>query len=62
MAQNNSANEAKGFYKLSWLQRIGFGSILGWMKHKLETSLLKEISITSYMQMTPPLWQKVKRS
>ena len=26
MAQNNSANEAKGFYKLSWLQRIGFGS------------------------------------
>ena len=27
----------------------------GWMKHKLETKLLGEISITSDMQMTPPL-------
>jgi GPH family glycoside/pentoside/hexuronide:cation symporter len=26
MAQNQNTNEAKGFYKLSWLQRIGFGS------------------------------------
>ena len=34
----------------------------GWMKHKLESRLQGEISITSYMQMTPPLWQKVKRS
>ena len=32
----------------------------GWMKHRLESSLLGEISITSDMQMTPPLWQKVK--
>jgi len=32
----------------------------GWMKHKLESRLLEEISITSDMQMTPPLWQKVK--
>ena len=30
----------------------------GWMKHKLESRLLGEISIISYMQMTPPLWQK----
>jgi len=29
-------------------------------KHKLEPRLLGEISITSAMQMTPPLWQKVK--
>ena len=36
--------------------------ILGWMKHKLESTLLGEISITSDMQMTPPLWQKVKRN
>ena len=34
----------------------------GWKKHKLELSLLGEISITSDMQMTPPLWQKVKRN
>ena len=32
---------------------------LGWIKHKLESRLLGEISITSDMQMTPPLWQKV---
>ena len=34
----------------------------GWMKHKLESKLQGEISITSDMQMTPPLWQKVKRN
>ena len=36
--------------------------ILGWMKHKLESRLLGEISITSDNQMTPSLWQKVKRN
>ena len=30
--------------------------MLGWMKHKLESRLPGEISITSDMQMTPPLW------
>ena len=34
--------------------------ILGWMKLKLESRLLGEISVTSDIQMTPPLWQKVK--
>ena len=34
--------------------------IPGWMKNKLESRLLGEISITSDMQMRPPLWQKVK--
>ena len=34
----------------------------GWMKHKLEATLLGEISITSDMQMTSPLWQKLKRN
>jgi len=29
---------------------------LGWMKHELESRLPGEISITSDMQMTPPLW------
>ena len=32
----------------------------GWMKPKLESGLPGEISITSDMQTTPPLWQKVK--
>ena len=36
--------------------------MLGWMKHKLESILLGKISITSDMQMTPPLWQKVKKN
>ena len=36
--------------------------MLGWMKHKLESRLPGEISIISNMQMTPPLWQKVKRN
>ena len=36
--------------------------MLGWKKHKLESGLLGEILITSDMQMTPPLWQKVKSS
>ena len=31
-----------------------------WMKHKLESRLPGEISITSDMQMTPPSWQKTK--
>ena len=33
-----------------------------WNKQKLESRLLGEISITSDMQMTPPLWQKVKKN
>ena len=32
----------------------------GWMKHKLESRLLGEISITSDIQVTPPLWQKAR--
>ena len=35
---------------------------LGCVKHKLDSRLPEEISIFSDMQMTPPLWQKVKRN
>ena len=35
--------------------------MLDWMKHKLESRLPGELSITSDMQMTLPLWQKVKK-
>jgi len=34
----------------------------GWMKHKLESRLLGGISITSDRQMTPYLWQKVRKT
>ena len=45
---------------LNYMQSITY-KMPGWMKHKLEARLLGEISITSDMQMTPPLWQKVKK-
>ena len=36
--------------------------MLGWMKHKLESRLPGEVSITTDTQMTPLLWQKVKKN
>ena len=36
--------------------------MLGWKKHKLESRLLGEISVTSDMQMTLPLWKKELKS
>ena len=36
--------------------------MLGWMKYRLESRLPEEISITSDIQMTPPLWQKAKKT
>ena len=36
--------------------------MLGWMKHKLESRLLREISITSDIQLTPTLQQKVEKN
>ena len=44
---------------LTYMQSISW-EMLGWKKHKLETRLPGEISITSEMQMTPPVRQKVK--
>ena len=44
---------------LTYMQSISC-EMPGWMKHKLESRLPGEISITSDMQITPPLWQKVK--
>ena len=46
---------------LTYMQSIS-GKMPGWMNHKLESKLLGKISITSDMQMTLPLWQKVKRN
>ena len=46
---------------LTYMQSTSY-EMPGWMKHKLESRLPGEISITSDMQMTPPLWQKVKRN
>ena len=46
---------------LTYMQSTSW-EMLGWMKHKLESRLLGEILITSDMQMTPPLWEKVKKN
>ena len=46
---------------LTYMQSISC-EMLGWMKHKLESRFPGEISITSHMQMTPPLWQKAKKN
>ena len=46
---------------LAYMQSISCG-MPGWIKHKLESRLMGEISITSDMQMTPSLWQKAKRN
>ena len=46
---------------LTYMQNIS-REMPGWMKHKLESRLLGERSTASYMQMTSPLCQKVKRN
>ena len=46
---------------LTYLQSTSY-EMPGWMKHKLETRLLGEIAMTLDMQMTRPLWQKVKKN
>ena len=69
MKQQTGSKQEKEYVKavychpayLTYMQSTSWET-LGWMKHKLESRLPGEISITSDTQMTPPLWQKVKRS
>ena len=46
---------------LTYMQSTSWET-LGWKKYKLESRLLGEISITSDMQMTPYLQQKIKKN
>ena len=46
---------------LTYMQSTSWET-LGWMKDKQESRLLGEISITSDMHMTPPLWQKIRKN
>ena len=65
--QQAGSKQEKGYVKavychpayLTYMQSTSL-EMLGWKKHKLELRLPGEISITSDMQMTPPLLQKVK--
>ena len=69
MEQRIGSKSGKEYFKavychpanLTYMQNTSC-EIPGWMKHKLESRLSGEISITSDMQMTPPLWQKAKRT
>ena len=44
---------------LTYMQSTSWET-LGWVKHKMESRFPGEVSITSDMQMTPPLWHKAK--
>ena len=46
---------------LTYMQSTSY-DMLGWMTHRLESKLMEEISTTSDMQMSPPLWQKMKKN
>ena len=69
MEQQTSSKLGKEYVKavychpayLTYMQSITC-AMPGWMEHKLETKLLGEVSITSDMQMTLPLWQKAKKN
>ena len=69
MEQQTGSKSGKEYFKavychpayLTYMQSTS-GEMLDWKKHKLESRLPGEISITSDMQMIPPIWQKVKRS
>ena len=69
MEQQSSSKLEKEYVKavychpdyLTYMQSTS-RKMLGWLKHKLESRLPGKIPITSDMQMTPPLCQKVKRN
>ena len=69
MEQQTDSKEGKEYIKaaychpayLTYMQSTSC-KIPDWMKHKLESRFPGEISITLDMQMTPPLWQKVKKN
>ena len=69
MEQQTSSKSGKGYIKAVYCHPAYLTFIsstllemLGWMKHKLESRLLGEISVNSDMQMAPPVWQKAKRT
>ena len=69
MEQQTDSKEGKEYIKavychpayLTYMQNTSC-EMLVWMKQKLESRSPGEISVTSDMQMTPPIWQKVKKN
>ena len=65
MEQRTGSNLEKEYVKAVYCHPVYLISVHstscempGWMKYKLEPRLPGEISITSDMWMTPPLWKK----
>ena len=69
MEQQTGSKSGKEYVKavychpayLTYLQSTSY-EMLGWMKHKWESRLLGEISITSDTQMLPPYGRKQRRT
>ena len=68
MGQQTGSKSRKEYVKAAYCHPASLtyipstsGKMLDLMKHKLESRLPGEISITSDRQMAPPLWQKVKK-
>ena len=69
MEQQTGSNSGKEYVKalychlanLTYMQSTSC-EMHNWMKHKLESRLLVEISVTSDMQKSPFSWQNVKRN
>ena len=55
-------DDKAGYYHCAYLSSMQSKSyeMPGWVNHKLESKLLGEMSATSYMQMMPLYWQKVR--
>ena len=69
MEQLTGSKLGKGYVKavyyhpayITYMQSTSY-EMLDWMNHKLESRLPGEITITSDTQMTPLIWQKVKKT
>ena len=67
MEQRTGSKLGKGYIKAVYCHHVYLICIQstsckmpGWMKHKLGSRWPGEVSVTSDMQMTPPLWQKAE--
>ena len=69
MEQQTGSKSGKDYIKvvycypayLTYMQNTSC-TMLGYMKHKLESRFPGKISVISYMHMTPTLWQKAREN
>ena len=66
MEQQTGSKQGKEYVKAvychpAYMQSTSW-EMLDWMRHKMESRLPGEMSVASYTQMTPSLWQKVKKN